>query len=396
MRIGINASFLRKQGTGIGQANIEFLRQLALFQGQSQSQNSTAGQGHLEFFLYCEEKPVLPFALPKNFSVRTFLPLWKRDDLIRKMLWESKLKGEAFKDGCDTFLSLYQASTIFPKSIHHVMVVHDLIPHFFPSYQGNLRQKIHWQLVERGIRNATAFIVVSQSTKHDLIRFGIKEADIEIAYPAVGPRFALPPTGSDEKRILEKYALIPGYIYHGGGLEVRKNTERLLCAYKRLREEAVAGTLLVPLPPLVISGKIFSEKNILATPVRALVKKLGLEDTVKLLDFVPEEDLPTLYKNAIFFAYPSLYEGYGLPVQEALSCGTPVLTGNNSSLPEIVGDAGLLVDAENFESISSGIKRLLSDADLRTGFQSIAKASSHRYSWEAFTKTVLQSLRITV
>jgi glycosyltransferase involved in cell wall biosynthesis len=382
MRIGIDASFLRKPGTGIGQVTFHFLETLKAF---------PEAHAH-EFFLYTEAKLEGDIQYPDFFRVKSFLPWWKRDDLIRKVLWEGRVAKEAQKDGCDVFLSLYQSSTIAPKEMRHIMVVHDIIPRIFPQYQGNMRQKYHWKLVERGIKKAHHIIAVSSATKNDLVEFGIDHEDITVASPDVAPIFRKDLTPEEENRVMATYALVPGYIYHGGGLEIRKNTEGLLRAYKLLSDKEKAGVLGTPLPSLVISGKIFREDNPLATPVKKLLRELGLGDRVKLLDFVPEKDLPALYKNALFFVYPSRYEGFGLPVLEALCMKTPVLTSDNSSLPEVAQGAALYIDPEHTDSLASGMERLLSDAALRKTLCEHAEQTTTRFSWKIFTKTVLDSL----
>ena len=143
-------------------------------------------------------------------------------------------------------------------------------------------------------------------------------------------------------------------------------------------------------PPLVISGRIFDTTNKLATDVTGLIQKLQLEGKVKLLGFVPDEDLPALYRGALFFVYPSLYEGFGLPVLEALCMGVPVLAGDNSSLQEAGGGAALYVDAENVDSIASDMARLLSDEALRQALISKSQAQALQFSWEKFIKTVFR------
>ncbi|MFZ3031952.1 MAG: glycosyltransferase family 1 protein [Candidatus Moraniibacteriota bacterium] len=387
MRIGINASFLRKPGTGIGQVSTHFLREIVKLQ------NTNSKYQNAEYVLYCEENPDLHFSLPSNFTVKSFLSFWKRDDLIRKWLWEKQLAQEAKKDGCDAFLSLYQSSTVFrSQAIRHVMVVHDLIPRLFPKYQGNWRKRWYWKATERGIRRADHILAVSEATKNDLVEFGIGNTIITVTSPDVAPLFRNTLALEEENRVMAKYSLVPGYLYHGGGLEIRKNTGGLLQAYALLVEQEKKGMLGTALPPLVISGKIFSEENPLATPVKRLVQELGLGERVRLLDFVPVEDLPALYKNALFFVYPSFYEGFGLPVLEALSLGTPVLTSDNSSLPEVAGDAALYIDPHMIESIASGIERLLNDAALREKLSVAAKDSVGRFSWEHFTKVTLETL----
>lgn len=383
MRIGIDASFLRKPGTGIGQVTVHFIQKLA---------ESAENREQSTIILYTEEP--IDLKLPDNVQVRSFLPFWKRDDLVRKVLWERQVAKEAEKDGCDVFLSLYQSSTVFQNpAIAHTMIVHDLIPELFPKYQGNMRQRYHWQRVRQAIMKAENIIAVSESTKHDLVEFGVDPGKIVVAYPDTSPVFRTVPTTEEEKNILEKYGLTAGYIYHGGGLEVRKNTEGVLRGYRLLVDKEEGGELLFTLPPLVISGKIFSEENPLATPVERLIKELGLANRVRLLGFVPEPDLPTLYKNALFFVYPSFYEGFGLPVLEALRMKTPVLTSDVSSLPEVAKDAALYIDPEQSVSIASGMERLIADVSLRQTLSEAGAKESARFGWRVFTDCVLQTLQ---
>jgi glycosyltransferase involved in cell wall biosynthesis len=397
MRIGINASFLRKPGTGIGQVTCNFLEKLQEFSisnfqfpiNDSKVKISKIEDEKIEIILYTEES--VDMELPENFKIRNFLPWWKRDDLVRKWLWERQVAQEAEKDGCEVFLSLYQTATFFPQTFRHVMIVHDLIPRLFPEYQGNMRQRWHWKAVERGILQASQIIAVSESTKNDLVEFGRDGGTIEIAYPDAAPVFLKEVSVEDSKRVLQKYSLTPGYLYHGGGLEIRKNGERLLGAYKMLVEQSLTSGISVP--PLVISGKIFSEDNRLATPVRSIIRELHLENQVRLLDFVPEEDLPALYKNALFFIYPSLYEGFGLPVIEAFHMGTPVMTSDVASLPEVARDAALYIDPESVPSIASGLERLLVDSTLRKTLGEVSRQELTRFGWVQFTEKVIRVLK---
>jgi glycosyltransferase involved in cell wall biosynthesis len=382
MRIGINASFLRKPGTGIGQVTSYFLETLAA---------SEPGKAHT-FFLYLEEDADISH-LPGNFRKKVFLPFWKRDDLVRKMLWERGVAREAAKDGCDALLSLYQAGTIAPKTLRHTMIVHDIIPKLFPEYRGNRRQAFYWKTVERGIRAADHIVAISEHTKSDLLReLGIPEAKIAVAYPDVAPRFhnALSPEAAGT--VLKKYDLEAGYIYHGGGLEVRKNAEALLRAYALLRDRAERGELLRALPALLISGKIFPKTNKLATDVKGLIQELRLGKKVRLLGFVPDADMPALYKSALFFVYPSLYEGFGLPVLEALRLGVPVLASDTSSLPEVGGDAVLYVDPRSVGAMASQMERLITDDALRSALISRSQAQAVRFSWEDFVEKIMLAI----
>ncbi|MBI2439641.1 MAG: glycosyltransferase family 4 protein [Candidatus Moranbacteria bacterium] len=392
MKIGINGSFLRKPGTGIGQVTVHFLRTLT---NLIRSDKRLAGN---RYVLYCEEKPALDFTLSANIEIRNFLPRWwKRDDVPRKWLWERELVKRAAEDNCDVFISLYQSATDFhissltphASTVRHVMVVHDIIPKLFPEYLGKISQRLHWDAVEKGIRHADHIIAISETTKNDLGKYlRVSEEKISVAYPDASPRFHEKISTEIVDAVLKKYNLKRGYIYHGGGLEVRKNTKRLLEAYAQfLQKEREVSDL----PRLVLSGKIFPKSNTLATDVKDLVKTLHLEEEVALLDFVPEEDLPALYRGALFFVYPSLYEGFGLPVLEALRMGTPVLSSNTASLPEVGGDAVLYCDPNRVDSIVSGIQRLFHEKSTRENLLSKSHSQVLRFDWRRFVQTIVNA-----
>ncbi len=386
MKIGINVSFLRKPGTGIGQVTAHFLEKLAEYQSSNSKYQSS------EFFLYCEEKPTFDFELPENFEVKSFLPRWwKRDDVPRKWLWECEAARRAEADGCDVFLSLYQSATRFSgrQKIRHTMMVHDIIPKLFPEYIDTVSRRMYWRAVERGIRSADNIIALSESTGHDLLEYlGVPAEKISVAHPDTDPRFRVAVSDEAADAVMKKYGLVRGYIYHGGGLEVRKNAKRLLEAYVKLLRER-QGT---DIPPLVISGRVFPKSNTLATDIEGLMKELELEESVKLLGFVPDEDLPALYRGALFFAYPSLYEGFGLPVLEAMRMGTPVLAAKTSSLPEVGGDAVLYCDPENVDSIMAGMERLLADETLRQTLISKSSVQAVQFDWNVFVEKISASL----
>ncbi len=395
MKIGIDVSFLRKPGTGIGQVTESFLRiltQYVLSAGPGKSWQFLAGLHEAEFILYAEEPIERKF--PDRFTMRSFLPKWwKRDDVIRKWLWEKQVATEAMNDHCDVFISLSQSATNFhgtgsmeqgAKDFFHVMVVHDIIPKLFPEYIRKISQKIHWRAIEQGIRNADHIVAISSSTKHDLMtQLGIAEEKILVAHIGLSPAFESVCTEDRVDSVLEKYHLERGYIYHGGGLEVRKNTEGVLRAYAKLCSE-------YQIPKLVISGKIHTKSNPLATDVEGLIEELGLGERVRLLGFVPDEDLPALYRGAIFFVYPSLYEGFGLPPLEAMSQGTPVIVSNTSSLPEVCGDAAAYVDPNDSDGIEKQMQILLHDAPRQTELGMKGFARVKQFSWEQFMKAVLQ------
>lgn len=389
-KIGINASFLRKQNTGIGQVSINFLRKL--IELTTNNLQLTTG----EVILYLEED--IDLALPKNFSKHVFLPIYKRDDLIRKIWWEKCLLPKMVnQDKCDVLLSLYQSSTIRPfKAGKHIMVVHDIIPKLFPNYLNNFRKKVYWKLTEKAIKSADKIIAVSKRTEKDLVQhLGIDAAKISVAYISTDEIFEKTVSPEENARVMRKYGLSSGYIYHGGGLEVRKNAEGVLRAYKRLLERNKKLHFVHEIPKLVISGKMMPQLAPLITDVERRVHELNLGPHVKLLGFTAQEDMPALYANASMFLFPSHYEGFGIPVLEAMKQGKSVITSKTSSLPEVGGDSVLYCNADDVEDIAMVMKNVLTNKHLRETLSERARRRAEQFSWEKFVGKVLNIISST-
>lgn len=367
MKIGINASFARKFNTGIGQVTVNYLKAL-----DKNIKNN-------EYFLYLEEELEFNFS---SFKKRVFLPLWRRDDLIRKIWWEKFLLPKKIKeDGCEEFLSLYQCPTIISKKIKHTMVVHDIVPKLFPEYLNNFRKRIYWSLTERAIKKADKIIAISEHTKNDLMRYlDIPENKIEVRYIDVDNLYKREIPDEEVIQILEKYRLTPGYIYNAGGLDIRKNIKKLIEAYEILLKKN--GDI----PTLVISGKLRPGMDPLITDAEKIIKEKGIEDKVRLLDFVPQEDMPALSRGAKIFFYPSLYEGFGLTVLEAMNVGIPVVTAKVSSIPEIGGSAVKYFDPKDSEDMAAKINELLNDEGTRNKMIAAGKIQAQKFSWEKFIK----------
>ena len=377
MKIGINASFLRKQNTGIGQVTANFLKKLMELEGSNEK---------LNFVLYLEEDTDL--TLPSNFVSKVFLPPYKRDDLIRKIWWEKfTLPKIAKTDGCDAFLSLYQSPTVMSKIIPHIMIAHDIIPKLFPEYLNNWRKKMYQKLTEIGLGHADRIIAVSHRTEKDLIQhLGIFASKISTCYVDVDEIYKKKVDEMESRRVLEKYKLEAGYIYTGGGLEMRKNTESVLRAYKTLFDAYGQASWL---PKIVVSGKMMPELAPLVTDIQAVTTGLGIENETALLGQVDQADLPALYNNAVVFVYPSLYEGFGLPVLEAMNQGTPVITSKTSSLPEVGSDSVVYCDPKNIDDLAMVMKNVLMNKHLREALSMKGSERATHFSWEKFTKKIL-------
>ena len=383
MKIGINASFCRKSQTGIGQVSISFIKKLAELETKKKS-----GANKHNFVLYLEEDLPKGFRLPKNIQKNIFLPLlYKRDDLIRKVWWEKYLLPRKVRhDGCDIFFSLYQSPTILSSNIKHLMLVHDIIPRLFPEYLDNSRKKYYQQLTETGIAGADKLLTVSKRTEKDLIQhLGIPADRISTNYISVDENYRKVATPEQSKKVLKKYRLKSGYILAGGGMELRKNVEGVIRAYKILLEKNKNTHYFEMMPQLVIYGKLLPGLT-LAYDVESLVKELNLTQNVSLLGAVPQADLPALQHNAIVFVYPSRYEGFGMPVLEAMSQGVPVIAGKNSSLPEVGSDSILYTHVDDPREIAIVLKKVLGDRQLRGVLSQRGRERAKVFSWDKFAK----------
>ncbi len=262
-----------------------------------------------------------------------------------------------------------------------VVTVHDLAFLKFP--ENVTRRRYHYLRWATGhaVRSARRVIAVSRATKHDLIeQFDIPEERIDVTPLGVDARFR--PAGEEAvESLVRRLGLRRPFVLSVGTLEPRKNLPALLRAFDCVAPEVPHN--------LVLAGATGWRRDEL-NRTRA---KLNLGDRLQLTGFVPDADLPALYSAAAMFAFPSLYEGFGLPVLEAMACGTPVLTGADSSLPEVAGDAALLVDPRDVDTIAVGMRSLLTD-DALSG--SLAAAGRHRaatFSWTRTAELTIASYR---
>jgi glycosyltransferase involved in cell wall biosynthesis len=253
-----------------------------------------------------------------------------------------------------------------------VATIHDLIPWIFPQTVTRTHRWIRCTILPLIIRRADRLIVDSLATAQDLLeRFPESKDKVRVVYLGVDPRFA-PAPAEEVATLRSRFGLPPEYLLYLGTLSPRKNLDRLFEAYAILRQEQ--GDV----PPLVIAGK----PGWLWEPIIQRVRDLRLETGVTFCGFVPDTDLPALLTGAIAFLLPSLYEGFGLPILEAMACGTPVLTSNRSSLPEVGGDAALFVDPMDPAAIAEGIRRLVDETVYRENLARRGLKQAHAFRWE--------------
>lgn len=250
-----------------------------------------------------------------------------------------------------------QMGFLLPVSCAKVLTVHDLTPYLFPWMHPLAWGILHRYFLPLILRRADMVITDSESTKRDIMKsIRVPETKIRSIYLAVdAERYkVLPP--SYVEPIRQKYQLNFPYILYVGNLEPRKNIPTLLKAFRVVSQESSSNYKLV-----IVGQKIWKYRQIFNT-----VTGLNLQDKVIFLGHVPEQDLPLIYNAASLFVFPSIYEGFGLPPLEAMMCGVPVIASNSSSLPEVVANAGIMVDPYDSDALAIAINQVLADDSLRT------------------------------
>jgi glycosyltransferase involved in cell wall biosynthesis len=219
---------------------------------------------------------------------------------------------------------------------------------------------------------ADRIITVSEASKRDILQyFRIPPEKIEVIYNGIDERFWTPPAGNEIERVRERYQLTDEFLLYAGNIKPHKNLERLIDAFHRLRREGFDHL------KLLIIGDEVSKYAML----RRAVHRHKLHKHVRFLGFVPDQTLAALYRLAAVFVFPSLYEGFGLPPLEAMASGTPVVTSNVSSMPEVTGGAALLIDPYDPDAIAGGIRRVLTDQALRDDLRARGLARAREFSW---------------
>jgi glycosyltransferase involved in cell wall biosynthesis len=269
-----------------------------------------------------------------------------------------------------------------------VITVHDLSDILTPpTGVAATAQAGRLYFAKRALARADRIFAVSDSSKRELARtFGVPEAKITVCYNAVDQRFLQEPLPADGDLILERHAVKSPYVLYAGNIKPQKNLPRLIEAFAVAKAELAGHPQLAQLKLLVIGEALTHHADLRNAVVRARVR-----EDVRFLGFVPRPVLRVLYSRAEAFLFPSLYEGFGLPPLEAMAHGTPVLTSNVSSLPEVFHDAALLVNPENVFEIARGICQILTDQDLRKTLIRNGYERAQSYSWERAARLVRES-----
>jgi glycosyltransferase involved in cell wall biosynthesis len=252
-----------------------------------------------------------------------------------------------------------------------VATIHDVIPYIYPETSSRLDWLIYRCWLPLAAKRLDAIITVSQQSKADIVRYlHVKSEDVAVIPEAANSAYR-EMSQAEIAPALARHNIDFPYILYVGSVEARKNLPRLLEAYAGLRNWLRQWKLV-----------IVGARKWKFSPVFETVQRLGLEPYVHFTGYVEEADLPALYNGAALFAFPSLYEGFGLPVLEAMACGTPVVTSSSSSLPEVAGDAALLVDPYDIAALADAMRRVLEDSALAAALRVKGLERARQFTWE--------------
>ncbi|MGA2743025.1 MAG: glycosyltransferase family 1 protein [Bryobacteraceae bacterium] len=270
----------------------------------------------------------------------------------------------------------------------YVVTIHDMASLLFGTGSG-LRMQTRRYLLRRGLLRAKRILAVSEATRRDVHdALGIPADRIHLAYNAPNPDFFRPAAAGRARGILERYQIDYPFLLYAGNIRPQKNIPRLVEAFAVAREHLSRHPVYRNLHLVVIGDEISRYPS-----VRRAVIQTRVEKAVRFLGFVPFEALRVFFESAALFVFPSLYEGFGLPPLEAMATGTPVVASNVSALPEVLGDAALLVNPENVFEIARAIQEALLDDELRSDLIAKGKAQAARYSWDRTAREVLAVYR---
>jgi len=365
LKIGIDVRELEKgKATGIGQYLLNFLR------------FAIKNKQEWEFILFGNQDTQINLDAPnlKKIFIPEYLTFW----------WDQvQLPHHLKKEKIDLFLTPYFKAPLF-DSCKLVVIINDLIPLLAGEYQ-NLRRflkRVYFKsLANAAARRADKVITISHHSKKDILDvFQVPEEKIEVIYLSVDESYR--PINSNLEKIISKYGISKRFILYFGNFNPHKNVKSLIESYNNLPEKIKSEY------QLVLGGR--RDRHCIG--LEKMVKHLKIKEKVVFTAFISEEDLPSIYSAASLFVFPSLYEGFGLPPLEAMACGTPVIASNTTSLPEVIGEAGFLVDAKNVWELGRTILTVLQDDKLRDKLRQKGLNRVKEFSISKTSKKILNLL----
>ncbi len=369
MNIALDGRLVYYQRGGIGQYILHLAQELA---------RQPLGPDGDHYIVLRSRKERTALAPPGNPNLRE-VPLWTPP---HNRLEQYALPVELARLPIDL---LHSPDFIPPWSGHfrRLITVHDLTFLYYPQFLTAESRRYYNGQIERAVRIADHISADSSATQEDLARLlGVSPAKISVVLLAPDPHYR-----ALEKQacapVLARYALEPGFILFTGTLEPRKNVTGLLTAYRTLCDRCAC------VPTLVLAGR----RGWLYDEIFCQIAACKLQARVRFVEDPPDEELVSLYNAAALFVLPSFYEGFGLTVLEAMACGTPVVCSNRGSLPEVAGDAALLINPDDLDDLSRALERALEDEPLRAQMRARGLVQAARFSWEKTARETLALYR---
>ena len=339
-------------------------------------------RNHYTLVISPSELRELP-ALPANFEVATYGR--RDDDAADHIAFPAFLR----QIPADLFHIPLNRVPLLMRT-PYVVTIHDMASLLYDQGK-NWRNSLRQYFFRRGLLRADTVIAVSASTRRDIENLmGVPRSRIRLVYSAPSPEFFVR-TGAEaqeRERILERYQIQYPFLLYAGAIRPQKNIPRLVEAFALVRTALADHPQYRDLRLIIVGDEITRYPS-----VRQAVMQSRVEDAVRFLGFVPFDTMRVFYEAATAFVFPSLYEGFGLPPLEAMASGTPVITSSTSSLPEVVGDAAMLVNPENVFDIARGIKEVLLNPPLRAQLIEAGRIHVAKYSWKRTAQQVLEIYR---
>jgi glycosyltransferase involved in cell wall biosynthesis len=368
MRIAINGWFLLESGSGMAL----YMRQLLDALGRVDGMN--------EYRVMTPRPVKRPPELPSTFVWRV-VPVGRMrrgGENVEKLFWEqATFPGAAKAESARLMHVPYFAPPLRTRGVRAVATIHDVIPLKRPEYRASPRVAAYMALVARAARQMTLILTVSQHAKRDIVEhLRVPEERVRVVPLAPAPQYRHILDAARLRDARERYGLGERFVMYVGGLDARKNVSTLIGAFA-----AVFHELGDPDLHLLVAG---DPRRLGSSPLfpdwRPVASALGVAHRV-VCRFIAEEDLPLVYSATQCFVYPSLDEGFGLPPLDAMACGAPVVCSDRTSLPEVVGTAGLLVNPEDPDALGTAIHRVLLSEDLRRDLRARGLARVRQFSW---------------
>jgi glycosyltransferase involved in cell wall biosynthesis len=367
MRIAFDGTTLTPGRTGVGYYTEHLLHHLA-------REVETSGD---ELVVVSNQPIDTTYPLPRHVTVhdRLRFPL--------RIAWMQMLAGRVLDDVRADVAHFTNGMIPLGASAARVVTIHDMSLKLYPECHPLRRRVINRPLISVAARVADAVVAVSNSARADLLRFHHIPAErVSVVYEAAGPDFRPIRDRMVRGRIRLRYGLPERFVLYVGAIEPRKNLPRLVEAFAQARRQGIVHELVCVGPYGWSSRDLY-----------AYVDRLGLRRVVHFTGYVPAEDLPALYSLSEFFVFPSIYEGFGLPVIEAMACGTPVITSNTSSLLEIAADAAETTDPHDRDALAAALVKLATCADWRRELSARGAERARQFSWARTAKEMLALYR---